>query len=117
MANFPEDDERDLDRELAEAESAMDGMASEWPYLKERRNHLRKEIKKRQLEPLVAKAIELAQNLGHALGANEALAKKIKHLESRIDVRDEVLSKWEDHDELKERAEKAEASLKRRRKR
>lgn len=112
---FPEDDEMDLEQELAQAEESMDMMSRDFRNMGERRNHLRKQIAKRQLDPATAKMVELAQNAGHALGANEALANRIKFLEKRIAVRDEEIERTSDRDEWKARAEAAELKLKRKR--
>jgi hypothetical protein len=113
---FPEDDEMNLEQELSQAEDSMDMMSRDFRQMGERRNHLRKQIAKRQLDPAVAKIVELAQNAGHALGANEALANRIKFLERRIEVRDKELDRTSDRDEWKARAEAAELKLKRKRK-
>lgn len=112
---FPEDDEMDLEQELAQAEDSMDMMARDMRAMDGRRNHLRKQISKRQLDPTVSKIVELAQNAGHALGANEALGNRIKFLERRIEVRDKELERTRDRDEWKARAEAAELKLKRKR--
>jgi seryl-tRNA synthetase len=117
MAIYREDDDLDLERELEETDRSLDMMANEMKAMDGRRNHLRKAIAKRQLDPLVARALDLAQNLGHVLGANEALSRKIEHLSKRINIRDEEIERTEDRDDWKQRAETAEAKIARRRRR
>lgn len=112
---FPEDDEMELEQELAQAEESMDMMSRDFRSMGERRNHLRKQISKRQLDPTVSKIVELAQNAGHALGANEALGNRIEFLEKRIEVRDKWINDHSDYNEWKNRAEAAELKLKRKR--
>lgn len=107
---FPEDDEMDLQEEL-------DGIDRDMNMMAERRNHVRREMKRKSLDPVTAKIVELAQNAGHALGANEALANRIKFLEKRIEVRDKELEEVSDYYVVKERMEIAEGKLARRRKR
>lgn len=117
MAIYQEDDDLDLERELEEIENHKQNMRNDFAGIDERSHRIRKQLKKRQLDPLVARAIDLAQNLGHALGANEALGNKVKNLNKRIAVRDEKIFEWSHHDDWKARAETAEAKLARRRKR
>ena len=117
MRRFREDDERDLESELNDVETAMDGMAGDFRGYEERRRYLKTQIEKKQMDPVVKKALELAQNAGHALGANEALGNRIKLLERRIEVRDEELDRTADRDSWKARAEEAEATIARSKKR
>lgn len=118
MRNFPEDDdldqERELEKELADTEENMAMMGRDMERMAGHRNHLRKAISKRkQIDPLVAKALDLAQNLGHALGANEALGNKVSNLNKRIAVRDEELERTSDYDEVTARLEDAEGIIER----
>lgn len=107
---FPEDDEiYDAERELDQIDRDMNMMA-------ERRHVVKRDLKRKQLDPAIAKMVELAQNAGHALGANEALGNRITFLEKRLAVRDVELERTSDRDEWKARAEAAELKLKRRRK-
>jgi uncharacterized small protein (DUF1192 family) len=113
MAIYPEDDDLDLERELEELENHKENMARDFDGMAKREHYLRKRIAKRQLDPLVAKALDLAQNLGHVVGANEALGNKIKNLNKRIAIRDEEIERTNDRDELLARAEAAEATIER----
>lgn len=115
---FFADDEIDRDveeamKELDEADSWFEDRLREMDDNRRYRKKLVKRIESRQIDPLVEKALKLAQNLGHAVGANEALGNKIKHMESRIKVRDEEIERNLDRNEWKSRAEAAEAKLKR----
>lgn len=109
---FPEDDEITPE----EAQDELDQNANMMREIDDRNHYLRKRSREKQLEPKDAKLVELAQNAGRALGANEALGNRIKFLEKRIEVRDRELDRTDDRDLWKERAEKAELKLKRRRK-
>lgn len=96
MAHFPEDDEiEQLQHELAQAEDGYDRMARDMMGMDDHRRHLRKQIELKQIDPVVKKLVETAQNAGHALGANEALANRIKFLEKRIEVRDTKIAELE----------------------
>ena len=117
MRRFEQDDELHLEEELKDVEQAMDGMGRDFRGYDERRRYLKTQIEKKQMDPVVKKALELAQNAGHALGANEALGNRIKHLEARIEVRDKELDRTADRDDWKARAEAAEATIARSKKR
>ncbi|HYG84604.1 MAG TPA: hypothetical protein VD907_07060 [Verrucomicrobiae bacterium] len=118
MATFyPEDDDLDLERELERADEALDMMARDMRAGEERRHRLRKQIAKKQLDPLVAKAIELAHQSGQLLGANEGLGRKIENLVKRIEVRDQEIERTADRDDWKARALTAEATIERSKKR
>lgn len=119
---FTEDDDLDIEREnmerdLAETEKAMDMMAHDWPEMAERRRNLRRQLQEKQLDPLVKEALRLAQLAGHALGANEGLSNKLKNMVTRVEVRDEEIKRTADRDSWKKRAEQAEESLAKLRKR
>lgn len=104
---FPEDDEI-TPEEAQEELSSNDRMMRD---IDERNHYLKKRARQPQLDPKDAKLVELAQNAGHALGANEALGNRIVLLERRISVRDEELERLNDRDAWKARAEAAEATI------
>lgn len=113
MAIYREDDDLDLERELAELEQNMDRNAKENNWMKERAVDVRKRIEAKQIDPLVKEALKLAQNLGHALGANESLSQRLRNLNTRIDIRDKEIERTDDRDIWKKRAEAAEATIER----
>lgn len=114
---YTEDDDLDLERELVEIEKHRDMMAKDIEGLSKRATDLRGELKRRQLDPLTATAIQLAKDLGHALGTNKALSKKLKNMVHRIEVRDAEIKSTLDRNIWKSRAEKAEATIERSKKR
>lgn len=117
MALYQEDDDLDLERELAELERNQARNSMDYAGMAERADYLRTEIKKQQIDPLVKKALQLAQDTGHALGANEAMANRLLNLTKRIDVRDKEIERTADRDAWKERALAAEATIQRSKKR
>lgn len=114
---FPEDDERNLEGELAQTEEAMDMMARGWPEMAHRRKELRKAIAKQQLDAKDAKLVELAREAGYNQAKREDLQERTRFLERRIDVRDKELDRTSDRDALLARAETAEATIERSKKR
>lgn len=110
MPRFKEDDEIEQAKDIAsEAERQMVDIEREMAFARDRRDKALAFIESKTIDPLVEKALDLAQNLGHALGANEALGNKVKHMESRISVRDTEISKLQaevdehsDYDEWQE---------------
>lgn len=120
MRRFAADDEREIDelkQEMAQADDAYDIMGRDMMRNREYRGRLEKVLDQKTMDPVVAKALQLAEDKGYALGANEALGNRIKHLEARIDVRDKELDRTDDRDDWKARAEAAEATIERSKKR
>jgi len=117
MAIYPEDDDLDLERELDRNEDSMKMMGADMERMSDRNRHIRKTLQKKQLDPLVAKAIELAIDGGRILGLNEGLNKKVQNLNKRIEVRDIEIRRTADRDSWKARAEAAEATIERSKKR
>lgn len=113
MQIFQEDDDLDLERELENIENRKSDIQRDFAVMDERSHHIRKQLKKKQLDPLVAKALDLAQNLGHVIGANESMSNRLENLSKRIAVRDEEIERTNDYDHWKKRAEAAEATLER----
>lgn len=103
---LPVDDE--FDEEAAEQLERID---RDMAMMADERSRIQHRARPKTLDPGITKIIQLAQGLGHALGANEALGNRVKHLEKRIAVRDEMLEETIDRNAWKERAEKAEATL------
>lgn len=109
MRRFPQDDEldtRDIENAMAEADDHFDMMARDMRENRKYRGRLEKKLEEKTVDPLVLKAIDLAQNLGHALGANEALGNKVSHLTDRISVRDTEIEKLDE--EVKRTADRDE---------
>lgn len=117
MAIYPEDDDLDLERKLADADDAFDMIKRDMRATEERRGQLQKQIAKKQLDPLVAKAIELAHRAGVTLGENTTLRRKLENMVNRIEVRDKEIERTDDRDAWKERALAAEATIERSKKR
>lgn len=104
---FPEDDELDLAQTIQDTDQQID-------YMRQERNRMVHQLKKRALDPTTAKIVELANEAGYNRGLREAADDRIKHLKKRISVRDTELDRTSDRDAWKERAEAAEATIKRR---
>lgn len=114
---FPEDDEiedkavKNASQAVGRIDRDMNMMAMDSMKMAEERVGLIEVIKSQQLDPHVKKIAKLAQDAGHALGANEALLSRVKHLEKRIAVRDEKLAEWSDYNTWRNRALNAEAKI------
>lgn len=117
MAIYPEDDDLDLERQLERVDNDIDRMARDMMMAEDHRKNLQKTIAKQQLDPLVAKAIEMAHRAGELLGENKALHNRIENLNSRIAVRDAEIERTDDRDDWKARAVAAEARIERSKKR
>ena len=113
MAIYREDDDLDLERELADLERNMTETKNGMDFMNDRAREVRKQIEAKQMDPVVKEALRLAQLAGHALGANEMLGNKLKNMETRVAIRDEVIEATKDRNHWKKRAEAAEATIER----
>lgn len=117
MAIYQEDDDLDIERELERADRDIDHMTRDMMMAEERRTDLRKLAEAKKIDPLVSKALLLAQEAGHGRGIIELLNRKIENLVSRIAVRDQEIERTADRDTWKARALAAEATIERSKKR
>lgn len=103
---YQEDDDLDLERELADLERNTAEKAREMGWMNERGREIRKTLEAKQMDPVVKEALRLAQLAGHALGANEALGNKLNNLVKRIEVRDQTIEEMSDYYAIKDSLEK-----------
>lgn len=117
---YQEDDDLDLERELADLERNMADTKNGMDFMSDRAREIRKTLEAKQMDPVVKEALRLAQLAGHALGANEMLGNKLKNLNTRIEARDKRIAELEEENindqGWRERALAAEATLERSRK-
>ena len=109
---FPEDDEMDPREELKEIDRSMDMMM-------ERRNHVKRELAKKRMDPKDEKLVEVAMAAGRGESTERHLNNRIRFLEKRIEVRDTKISNLQrevdehsDYDEWQESSAECERKYK-----